>query len=266
MVNPVELFEEEFKKFLGVKHAVAVNSGTAALHTALLSVGIEPGDKIITTPFTFPSPVGMITACGATPIFVDIDPETYCMDMSKVLDIISERDQRITAILAVHLFGNMCDMDVLMSIREEEHIFIIEDASQALGAAWTGEGLTGTLGDVGCFSFYATKNLWTGGGMLVTREDRIAEIARQIRNHGKDKTGRIVRLGYNYNMHWDDAYQGEKMLRLHKPAILAELGRFSPKDGYYPYVMYDEPFYQRFAMNCPIAEEVARKVREGSIC
>jgi len=266
-MNPVELFEYEFRNFLGVNRAVAVCNGTAALHTALLAVGVQEGDEVITTPFTFPATVNMILACGAKPLFADINPETYCIDPMKVDELSMSR--RVSAVLAVHLFGNVCDMDELIGICEEGHLALIEDTSQALGAMYNGK-YAGTFGDAGTFSFYATKSLWTfEGGMVVTNNDDVGYEARLIRNHGVDDWGKMIRFGYNYKMPWNCAFQGWQMVLLHKPSIFAELGRYGPMDhrDIYSRLVYDHPYYQKLGIrgDCPVAEEVARKIKEGEI-
>jgi len=268
-LNPVEAFEAEFRDFVGSKHAVAVSSGSAALHNALLSLDLKPGRIVVTTPFTFISTVNAILQCGAHPVFADIDPETYCIDpedVARKIEGLGDFRLHVQGVLAVHLFGNTCDVDGLLKICRREDLFLVEDCSQALGAQIRGKQV-GTWGDAGTFSFYATKNLWTfEGGMLVTDDDEVAKRARQIRNHGLDDSGRMVRMGYNYKLNWLSAFLGETMLRLHKPAILAELGRYGIKDGYYPHVVYDHPYYRKLGITgaCPVAEATAEKVRKLS--
>lgn len=173
-MNPVKLFEKEFKKFLDVKHARAVSNGTAALHSALLATGVGYGDKVITTPFTFIATGNAVLMCGATPVFADINPDTCCLNPLEV-----EKQLRIhhdaKAILAVHLFGNMANVLKLKEIAEDNNLVLVEDSSQALGANFNGR-MAGTFGDAGTFSFYASKNLWTfEGGMVVTNDDAALE-------------------------------------------------------------------------------------------
>jgi len=157
-------------------------------------------------------------------------------------------------------------MDEIIDISRDYGLKIIEDASQAFGAKYLDKRL-GTFGDVGTYSFYATKNLPTGGGMLVTDNEQVYHTARRYRNHGFNDDGLMVSVGVNYNMLWDTAYDGEKYLRLHKPAIESELGRYSEKDGYYSRLVYEHPFYQAnkplwMKLKCTNAERLSSKVRK----
>ena len=193
----VKEFEEKFAEYIGVKHAIAVNSGTAALHVALASIGIGPGDEVIVPPLTFFSTVSSVLHQNAVPIFADIDPESFCLDPSDVETKITENTK---AIIPVHLFGNAAEMDKIMKIAKENNIKIIEDCAQAHGTEYKGKKV-GSIGNAGCFSFYATKHMTTGeGGMITTNDDTIAEKARIIRNHGMIGRDEHVMLGYNYRM------------------------------------------------------------------
>ena len=267
-MNPVELFEAEFRGFVGSRHAVAVCNGSAALHTALLALGLKPKMKVVTTPFTFISTVNAILHCGATPVFADIvkndsnNNTRYNINPNEVKKQV-KLNKNVWGVLAVHLFGKMADVEDLRDLCYERGLALAEDSSQALGAKHKGR-FAGTWGHAGTFSFYASKPLWTfEGGMMVTDSDEVAERAQQIRNHGLDQEGKMIRMGYNYKLNWLSAFIGETMLRLHKPAILAELGRYGPEDGYYPHVVYDHPYYKKLGIsgNCPIAEGVASRVR-----
>ncbi len=193
----VEEFEAKFASFIGVKHAIATNSGTSALHTALASAGIRRGDEVITTAFSFFATASAILMQGARPVFVDIDPRTYNINPEKVERAITERTK---AIIPVHLYGQPCEMKELMAIAEEHRLMVIEDAAQAHGAMYGGRRV-GSIGDMGVFSFYSTKNIITGeGGMITTDDDEIAERARMIRNHGQRRRYVHECLGYNYRM------------------------------------------------------------------
>ena len=193
----VEEFEDRFASLLGVEYAIATNSGTAALHTALASAGIKSGDEVITTAFSFFATASCVLMQGAKPIFVDIDPRTYNINPEKVEREISERTK---AIIPVHLYGQPCDMKELMEIAEEHQLLVIEDAAQAHGAMYRGR-MVGSIGDIGVFSFYSTKNIITGeGGMITTNDEKIAEKARMIRNHGQKERYIHECLGYNYRM------------------------------------------------------------------
>lgn len=189
-------FEEQFAAMCGVKHAVAVASGTAALHLALLAHDIGPGDEVITTPFTFIATVSAILLTGAQPVFVDIDEETFNINPELVEAAITERTK---AIIPVHLYGHLCDMPRLQAIAEAYKLQIIEDACQAFLATYQGRP-AGSFG-TGAFSFYATKNLMTGeGGMITTNDDEIAHRCRLLRAHGMSKRYHHERLGFNYRM------------------------------------------------------------------
>jgi perosamine synthetase len=192
----VEEFEQAFASFVGTKYAIAMNSGTAALHTALLAHGIGEGDEVITSPFTFIVSANAILFTGAKPVFTDIEEETFNIAPDNVEDKITSRTK---AIMPVHLYGQPCDMKRLMKIAEEHELIVIEDACQAHGAEYEGKR-AGSFG-TGCFSFYATKNMTTGeGGMITTNDNDIAQKARMIRNHGQIERYFHEILGYNYRM------------------------------------------------------------------
>lgn len=189
-------FEERFAAYCGVGHAVAVSSGTMALWLALLAHDIGPGDEVITTPFSFIATGNAILYVGATPVFVDIDPETFNIDPAQVEAAITSRTR---AILPVHLYGLPCDMPRLMAVAARYHLAVIEDACQAHGAAIDGRR-AGSFG-TGCFSFYATKNMTTGeGGMLTTDDAAVADRARVLRAHGMRQRYYHERLGHNFRM------------------------------------------------------------------
>ena len=189
-------FEQAFATFCGVKHAIATSSGTTALHVALLAHGIGPGDKVITTPFTFIASANAALYVGARPVFVDIDPVTFNLDPAQIEAAITPCTK---AILPVHLFGLPCDMPAITALAEKYGLAIIEDACQAHGAAINGRR-AGSFG-TGCFSFYPTKNITTAeGGMITTNDDDIAEQARLIRSHGMRQRYYHESLGYNFRM------------------------------------------------------------------
>lgn len=189
-------FETEFAKMCAVKHAIAVSSGTTALHIALLANGIGPGDEVITTPFTFIASVNAILYVGAKPVFVDIEEDTFNIDLSQVEKAITPRTK---AILPVHLYGHLCDIEQLNTIAEKHHLKIIEDACQAVMASYKGK-IAGSFG-TGTFSFYATKNMMSGeGGMITTNDDEVAEASRLIRNHGMKVRYYHDMLGFNFRM------------------------------------------------------------------
>jgi dTDP-4-amino-4,6-dideoxygalactose transaminase len=176
-------FEEEFSKYIGVKFGIGVNSGSDALYLAVKSLGISTGDEVITVSHTMISTVDAITRNGAKPIFVDIDPETYLMDVSKIEAKISDKTR---AILPVHLYGQSVDISPLMEIAEKYGLYVIEDACQAHGAKYRNLKV-GSIGDIGCFSFYPTKNLgaYGDGGMLTTNNKELADEMIKMRNYGQ---------------------------------------------------------------------------------
>jgi perosamine synthetase len=190
------LFEERFAQFCGVKHAIAVSNGTCALQVALLANDVGPGDEVITTPFTFMATANAILFTGATPVFVDIDPETFNINPDLIEAAITPKTK---AILPVHLYGQVSDMDPIQAIAARHGLKLIEDACQSIGASYKG-AKAGSFG-TGTFSFYATKNLMTGeGGMITTNDDEVAEKCRMIRSHGMKQRYYHEMIGYNFRM------------------------------------------------------------------
>ncbi|MGV9103381.1 MAG: DegT/DnrJ/EryC1/StrS family aminotransferase, partial [Candidatus Thorarchaeota archaeon] len=164
--------EQEFSSYIGVKHASVATNGTAALITALEAMDIQPGDEVITTPFTFIASANSIALVGGVPVFVDIDPTTYNLDPDLIEDAITERTK---AIMPVHIFGMPCDMKRILAIAEDYDLMVIEDACQAHGATIDSKRV-GAFGDIAAFSFYATKNMMTGeGGMIVTDNEDLMD-------------------------------------------------------------------------------------------
>jgi dTDP-4-amino-4,6-dideoxygalactose transaminase len=199
----VAAFEERFAAYCGVKYCVALNSGTSALHLALLAAGIGPGDEVITVSMTFVATTAAILYCGATPRFVDVDPDTWTMDPHLVEAGITPRTK---AILPVHLHGLMADMDSLVAIARRHGLVVIEDAAQSHGAGYKGLR-AGSIGDVGCFSFYPGKNLgaFGEGGAAVTNNPDLARQMSLLRDWGQESKYNHVVPGYNYRM---DGIQG----------------------------------------------------------
>jgi dTDP-4-amino-4,6-dideoxygalactose transaminase len=199
----VEAFEEEFAAFCGTKHAVAVNSGTSALHLALLAAGIGPGDEVITTPATFVATVAAIVYTGAKPVFVDIDPESYTIDPGGIEKVISKKTK---AILPIHLYGQTADMDPITGIAEKHGLIVVEDAAQAHGAEYKGRR-AGSIGGLGCFSFYPGKNLgaYGEGGIVVTDNPDYVRTVKMLRDWGQERKYDHVLKGFNYRM---DGIQG----------------------------------------------------------
>jgi len=201
--EPVRRFEEAFAAYCGTSFCVALNTGTSALHLALLAAGIGPGDEVITVPMTFVATVAAILYSGATPVFVDVDPETWTMDPNLVEAAITPRTR---AILPVHLHGRLADMAAISAIARQHGLVVIEDAAQAHGAE-RGGVRAGAFGDIGCFSFYPGKNLGAcgEGGAIVTANADYAAAIRSLRDWGQEGRYNHVRQGFNYRM---DAVQG----------------------------------------------------------
>ncbi|HBF33262.1 TPA: transcriptional regulator [Candidatus Sumerlaeota bacterium] len=191
----VTLFEKAVEKEYGVPHAIGVNSGTDALLLSLKALGISAGDEVIVPTFTFVAVADVVTRLGARPVFVDVDPITYNVAIDSVTHAITPKTK---AIIAVHMFGQACDLAQLMQLANAHGIFLVEDVSQAQGAR-IGNKYLGTMGVTGCFSFYPTKNLGGvgDGGMIITHNDEVAERIRRYRDHGRDNTGQFQDIGFN---------------------------------------------------------------------
>jgi len=193
----VSQFEQKFADYCDTTHAIAINNGTAALHAALLALDIGPGDEVIVPTFSFIATATAVSMCGAKPVFVDVDAETYTIDPARIEEHISEKTR---AVIGVHLFGQPFDVDAVKKVCESRNLKLVEDAAQAHGAIYNGAKVGG-LGHIACFSFYATKNMITGEGGMVTTNDRtLADRVRLIINHGQKEKYLHTRLGYNYRM------------------------------------------------------------------
>jgi len=188
-------FESQFADYLRVPYAIGVGSGTEALHLALVACGVRQGDEVITVPNTAVPTISAISFANATPVFVDIDPQTYCMDVSKIEAKITRRTK---VIMPVHLYGNVCDLPAIMAVAQKRGLAVIEDACQAHGAGRL-DKKAGTFGDFGCFSFYPSKNLgaFGDGGMVVTNDAHKAEQIRLLRNYGQTKRYYHQSIGFN---------------------------------------------------------------------
>lgn len=207
--------EKEFAEYVGARHAIFVNSGTAALHLALEALELPPGAEIITPGFTFIASANSTTFIGGVPIFGEIQPSTFNLDPASVESLITDRTK---AIMPVHIFGLPADMPAFKEIAEENDLSIIEDAAQGHGGRINGEHV-GTFGDVGCFSFYATKNMICGeGGMVVTNRDDVADRARSIKNHGRaaDAAGGYAHFRVGFNLRAPDFSAAVGIAQLHK--------------------------------------------------
>jgi len=206
----VAAFEAAFAQMDGVKHAVATSSGTTALHTVLLADGIGPGDQVITSPFTFIASANSILYTGARPVFVDIDPITFNLDPAKIEAALTPRTK---GLMPVHLFGLVADMEPILAMAQKHGLAVVEDACQSHGATYQGRP-AGSMG-TGCFSLYATKNIMSAeGGMITTNDDKMAEDCRVIRQHGMRRRYYHDELGFNF-----------RMTDIHAAIGLAQLGK-----------------------------------------
>ena len=196
--SEVAAFEREFASYCQSENGIAVNTGTSALHLALLAAGVGPGDEVITVPFTFVATVAAIHYTGARPVFVDIDPRTYTMDPKGLEAAITSKTK---AIIPVHLYGQTADMDPILAIARKHKLVVVEDACQAHGAEYKGRR-AGSLGDMACFSFYPGKNLgaYGEGGMVVTNDPAYTKTIRMLRDWGAERKYEHVLKGYNFRM------------------------------------------------------------------
>lgn len=195
----VALLERQFSNYCGVKYSVAVNNGTSALHTALYALGIRSGDEVITTPFSFVATANAILMAGAKPVFVDIDKNTLNIDPSLIEAAINKKTK---AIIAVDLYGQPADYTGINKVAKKYGLYVVEDAAQSIGASFK-KHKTGSLTDIACFSLYATKNIMSGeGGMITTKLKRLSERSKLFRHHGQNEKLRYSYsdLGYNYRM------------------------------------------------------------------
>lgn len=227
----VKQLEKDIAALCGVKHAVGVASGTDALMLALDAAGVRPGDEVITTDFSFFSTAGVISRLGAVPVFVDIEPDSYNIDPKLIEKAITPKTK---AIMPVHLFGQVADMDPIMEIARKHNLKVVEDAAQAIGAEYNGRP-AGSIGDFGCFSFYPTKNLGAGGdaGIVVTNDDAGCERLKMLRVHGQSGKYEHRFIGYNSRL---DSIQAAMLL-----VKLPHLRTWSEKRAAHAKV-YDEAF------------------------
>ena len=255
--SEVAAFETEFANYCGARHGIAVNSGTSALHLALLAAEIGAGDEVITVPFTFVATVAAIIYAGARPVFVDIEPRSYTMDVSQIERTITKRTK---AILPVHLYGQPADMDPVLEIARRHNLAVIEDAAQAHGAEYKGRKV-GSIGDLGCFSFYPTKNLGAcgEGGMVVTNRPEYDRTIRLLRDWGQEEKYYPILKGYNYRMeglqgailrvklrHLDAWTEMRRAHAAHYNALLSESAVLTPQE-----MAYARHVYHVYAIRTP---------------
>jgi dTDP-4-amino-4,6-dideoxygalactose transaminase len=238
----VAAFEEEFAAYCGGRFGIGVNSGTSALHLALLAAGVGPGDEVITVSCTFVATVAAIDYIGACPVFVDVDPDTLNMDVTQIEAAITVRTK---AILPVHLHGQPADLDPILAIARRHNLVVIEDAAQAHGAEYKGRRV-GSIGDMGCFSFYPGKNLGAcgEGGMVVTNNEDYAQRIRMLRDWGQERKYHHALKGYNYRLegiqgailrvklrHLDAWTEGRRRNANHYNELLAGSGITTPVEA-----------------------------------
>jgi len=270
----VTAFEAEVAELVGVPHALGVSSGTDALLVALMALGVGAGDEVITTPFTFFATAGSIARLGAKPVFVDIDPVSFNLDVAAVEAAVTSRTR---AILPVHLFGQPCDMRALGAIAKRHSLALVEDAAQALGAT-TEDGGAGSLGDFGCFSFFPSKNLggFGDGGLVTTKDAELYERARVLRGHGAKPKYFHALVGGNFRIdalmaallrvklpHLADYTRGRRANAARYDALFAEadLGqRLVP-----PQRLAEGHVYNQYVIRTPRRDELAAHLAERGI-
>jgi perosamine synthetase len=256
-------FEQEFAAYVGARNALAVAHCTGALHLALFAIGVQPGDEIITTPFTFTATAEVMGYLGARPVFVDIDPKTFNIDPSRIEEALaSGKNRRVKAIIPVHFAGQACDMDRIMAISRKHNLKVIEDAAHAVDSSreLDGRGMTriGTIGDLTCFSFYATKNITSGeGGMITTEDDGLAAKIAVASLHGMDRDAwkrydssgswfyEIHDVGFKYNL--SDVHAAIGLAQLRRAGELTASRRAIAR-------LYNEAFGDEPALEIPSTE------------
>jgi dTDP-4-amino-4,6-dideoxygalactose transaminase len=259
------MFEDYVKNKFELQDCIAVNNGTAALIATLWSMDFKPGDEVITTPFTFIATSNAILITGATPVFVDIDPETLLIDSNKIEEAITKNTK---AIIPVHLYGRICDMDNINKIAGKHNLVVIEDTAQAFGATYHSEKYAGMISDAGTFSFYKTKNISTfeGGMICIPKESKLdSQKIRSICDQGQVGKYNHEYLGFNFRLAEPLCLMALEQMKIHMTGVKAELGLRGPEQGHYPKVVYEQPVYKKKAItgNCPIAEKIAEEIREG---
>tara|TARA_R110000824_G_scaffold246575_1_gene435740 strand:- start:2317 stop:3144 length:828 start_codon:yes stop_codon:yes gene_type:complete len=259
-----DLFENYVKERFGLKDCIAVNSGTSALIAPLWSMELSDGDEVITTPFTFVATTNAIIISGGTPVFVDIDPDTYLIDPAKIEKAITPKTK---AIIPVHLYGKICNMKEISKIARRHNLIVIEDTAQAFGAQASDGKYAGMMSDCGTFSFYKTKNISTfeGGMVCIPKESRLdSDKIRAICNQGQVGKYNHEYVGFNFRLAEPLCLMALEQMKLHMTGIKAELGIRGPAQGHYPEVVYNQPAYKRRNIlgNCPIAESVAKSIRD----
>jgi dTDP-4-amino-4,6-dideoxygalactose transaminase len=260
-----EMFENYVKETYNLEDCIAVNNGTSALIAPLWSMDLNPGDEVITTPFTFIATSNAILIAGAKPVFVDIDPDTLLIDPQKIKSAITKKTK---AIIPVHLYGRICDMDKINEIAKENNLAVVEDTAQAFGSVDLQGRNAGMMSDVGTFSFYKTKNISTfeGGMICVTKNSKLdAKKIRAICDQGQVGKYNHEYVGFNFRLAEPLCLMALEQMKLHMHGIKAQLGLRGPQQGHYPNVVYEQPAYIKRGItgNCPIAESVAKQIKNG---
>ena len=260
------IFENYVKERFDLEDCIAVNNGTSALIAPLWSMDLEPGDEVITTPFTFIATSNAVIIAGGKPVFVDIDPDTLLIDADKIEAAITEKTK---AIIPVHLYGRVCDMEKINAIAEKHNLVVIEDTAQAFGATCHCGEYAGMMSDVGTFSFYKTKNISTfeGGMICIPKNSKLDAVkVRSICNQGQIGRYNHEYIGFNFRLAEPLCLMAYEQMKLHMEGVKAELGFRGPEKGHYPNVVYEQPIYIKKGIsgNCPIAEKVAKSIREGT--
>lgn len=255
------IFEQYVKDEYDLQDCIAVNSGTSALIASLWSLDLRPDDEVITTPFTFIATSNAILIAGAKPVFVDIDPETYLIDSGKIERAITGKTR---AIIPVHLYGRVCDMESILSIAKKHSLHVIEDSAQAFGASYK-DAHAGMMSDCGCFSFYKTKNISTfEGGMICMPKNSTmqSDKIRAICDQGQVGRYNHEYIGFNFRLAEPLCLMALEQMKLHMTGVRSELGLRGPEQGHYPKVVYEQPAYKnaKISGNCPVAESVAQLI------
>lgn len=260
-----DIFESYVKNEFDLQDCIAVNNGTSSLIAILWSMDLQPGDEVITTAFTFIATSNAILIAGGKPVFVDIDPKTLLISADKIEAAITPRTK---AIIPVHLYGRICEMNKINEIAKKHNLVVIEDTAQAFGATYHDGKYAGMLSDVGSFSFYKTKNISTfeGGMICVTKNSKLdADKIRAICNQGQVGKYNHEYIGFNFRLAEPLCLMALEQMKLHMTGIKAELGLRGPEQGHYPNVVYEQPAYKKKGIigNCPIAESAATAIREN---
>ncbi|NBX74532.1 MAG: aminotransferase class V-fold PLP-dependent enzyme [Alphaproteobacteria bacterium] len=261
-----EIFESYVKDTFNLTDCISVNNGTSALIATLWSMDLKPVDEIITTPFTFIATSNAILISKAKPVFVDIDKDSLLINTDLIEEAITPNTK---AILPVHLYGRICNMEKIKKIAQKYNLVVIEDTSQAFGSQTAKGEFAGMIGDAGTFSFYKTKNISTfeGGMIAIPHESKLDhKKIRSICDQGQVGKYNHEYLGFNFRLAEPLCLMALEQMKLHMVGIKAELGLRGPKQGHYPSVVYDQPIYKKMGIKgyCPIAENIALQIKNNT--